>query len=288
MRITEVVSQGLTLDVLDDGPIDGDPVVLLHGFPERATSWRRVAPLLHQAGYRTLALDQRGYSPRARPQGRKYYSMGRLAGDVGALIDAIGMPVHLVGHDWGAGVGWVVAATSGDRVRSYTALSVPHPGAYARALRGRQGLKSWYMALFNLPWLPEFMAGHTGFMEWFLERSGMDREELERYRGEILRAGALTGGLNWYRGMGMDLKQRVPRVSIPATMVWSDGDIAIDRSGVLMCRDYCKGEYELIELKGVSHWIPTQAPEAAAEAILGRIRSVEPGGSPPADSSVVD
>ena len=91
--------------MLDEGPLDGVPVVLLHGFPERASTWRDVAPLLHARGFRTLAPDQRGYSPGARPPRRRDYRVALLAGDVVALIERIGRPVHLVGHDWGAVVG---------------------------------------------------------------------------------------------------------------------------------------------------------------------------------------
>ncbi len=109
-RITTVRNEGLAFDVLDEGPLDGAPVVLLHGFPERSSTWRHVAPILHDAGLRTLALDQRGYSPGARPRRRSAYKMHHLAGDVAALIGAVGGPVHLVGHDWGAAVGWAVAA----------------------------------------------------------------------------------------------------------------------------------------------------------------------------------
>ena len=127
-RITEVERAGLVLDVIDDGPLDGDVVVLLHGFPERATSWRLVAPLLHDAGYRTLAMDQRGYAPRARPRRRRDYRVAELEADVLALVDAAVGPggrVHLVGHDWGAVVGWAFAQHHGSRLHTFTAVSVP-------------------------------------------------------------------------------------------------------------------------------------------------------------------
>src|SRR3954467_12967075 len=97
-RITTISNEGLTFDVLDEGPEDGTPVVLLHGFPERSTSWREVAPILHAAGLRTFALDQRGYSPGARPGRRRDYRFSLLCGDVVALIEQIGSQVHLVGH----------------------------------------------------------------------------------------------------------------------------------------------------------------------------------------------
>jgi pimeloyl-ACP methyl ester carboxylesterase len=82
---------GLTFDVIDAGPADGEPVVLLHGFPQDSAAWNQVAPALHQHGLRTLAPDQRGYSPMARPRGRSYYRLRETAGDVLALLDAAGL-----------------------------------------------------------------------------------------------------------------------------------------------------------------------------------------------------
>ncbi|HYH33581.1 MAG TPA: alpha/beta fold hydrolase, partial [Nocardioides sp.] len=104
--IDSVTRDGLTFDVVDSGPASGEPVVLLHGFPERSTSWAAVAPRLHDEGLRTLALDQRGYSPGARPRGRAAYRLRHLVDDVVALVDEVGGPVHVVGHDWGAVVAW--------------------------------------------------------------------------------------------------------------------------------------------------------------------------------------
>ena len=122
MSIRTLHHDGLTFDVLDEGPRDGKPVVLLHGFPERSSTWRLVSPLLHQAGLRTIALDQRGYSPGARPRRRRDYRMHHLVGDVVALIDQVGEPVHLVGHDWGAAVGWAVTMRRPDQVVTRTML----------------------------------------------------------------------------------------------------------------------------------------------------------------------
>ena len=126
---------GLTFDVRDGGPTEGDPVVLLHGFPQDSTAWDHVAPGLHRHGLRTLAPDQRGYSPMARPRGpRAATGCARPTADVLALLDAAGLgSAHVVGHDWGGIVGWALAAWHPERVRTLTALSVPHPAAMARA-----------------------------------------------------------------------------------------------------------------------------------------------------------
>ena len=273
-RITTVRNEGLSFDVLDAGPADGTPVVLLHGFPERSTTWRLVAPILHDAGLRTLAIDQRGYSPGARPRGRKAYRVHHLVGDVVALIDAVGQPVHLVGHDWGSAVGWAVAGRFPDRVRTYTAVSVPHPAAFARALaKPAQRHKSRYMAFFNVPLVPELTARRAGGrFDVSMLKAGMTPDDVARFRTEIVEYGALRHALGWYRALPFSRGTSTDfQVTVPTTMVWSDRDIAITREGVDGTEQWVSAPYELVVLEGVSHWIPTQAPDELAAAVLRRI-----------------
>ena len=197
-RIDALHRQGLIFDVYDEGPVDGEVVVLLHGFPERSTTWRQVAPLLHERGYRTLALDQRGYSPGARPERRRDYRMVILADDVAALIDEVGGPVHLVGHDWGAVVGWTLAMVRPELLSTYTALSVAHPMAFLRAtFTSSQFRKSWYIAAFQLPRVAERLAAKPGGrFDRELRKGGMTEEEVARFRREIVDDGAMPYALN--------------------------------------------------------------------------------------------
>lgn len=274
-RIRVLHHDGLSFDVLDEGPEDGTPVVLLHGFPERSSTWRDVVPRLHAAGLRTFALDQRGYSPGARPRGRRSYRMRHLAGDVAALIERIGQPVHLVGHDWGAAVGWAVAGRFADRVLTYTAVSVPHPAAFARAMKSpSQRRRSRYMAVFNIPLLPELAARKPGgAFDQAMLKGGMTADEVARFRREIVEYGALRHALGWYRALPVTTPGSTDfQVRVPTTLVWSDRDIAIGREGVEGTARWVEAPYELVVLEGVSHWIPTQASEACADAILARVR----------------
>src|SRR5262249_45247144 len=103
---TQITRGALARNRTDTGPPDGEPVLLLHGFPQRSDSWDALVPLLVEAGYRTLAMDQRGYSPGARPVGRAAYRMTELVADAAAVIDHYGGSAHVVGHDWGAAVAW--------------------------------------------------------------------------------------------------------------------------------------------------------------------------------------
>jgi pimeloyl-ACP methyl ester carboxylesterase len=276
-RITSVRRDGLRFDVFDEGPLDGDVVVLLHGFPERSTTWRSVVPLLHERGYRTIAMDQRGYSPGARPKRRWSYRISQLTDDVLSLIDQVGAQVHLVGHDWGAVPAWAVAIERPEVLRTLTAVSVPHPMAFLRAMvTSRQFRKSYYIALFQLPFVPEWLAGKRGGrVDTALRKGGMSADEVARFRREIVDDGALHYALMWYRAVMM-VDPRLPphrKVRVPTTFVWSDGDVACDRRGAELTEEYVDGPYELVVLEGVTHWIPTQAPDALAEAIIKRIES---------------
>ena len=118
----------LTFEVLRAGPVDGPPVLLLHGWPQGARSFAEVLPLLAAEGLRCVAVEQRGYSPGARPVGTEHYRLDRLVADAAGVLDALGWSdAHVVGHDWGAAVGWALAARRPERVRTLTAVSIPHP-----------------------------------------------------------------------------------------------------------------------------------------------------------------
>lgn len=275
-RIASYSRGGLTFDVRDEGPLDGDPVLLLHGFPERASSWDAVAARLHAAGLRTVAPDQRGYSPRARPRTRWAYRASELVADVAALADEVGRPVHVVGHDWGAHVGWLLAARHPERVRSLTAASVPHPGAFLAACRRAGQLRlSWYFLLFMVPFLPEWSARHrSAKFDLELRKGGMTDDDVARFRREVVEYGALPGGLGWYRAIPFHPPGWARlQVSVPTTHVWSDGDVALTRLGAELSERFVTAPYELVVLEGVSHWIPNQAPDALADAVLARIAS---------------
>ena len=263
----------LVFDVTDSGPADGEVVVLLHGFPQNRHEWTGVAALLNDAGYRTLAPDQRGYSPGARPAGRRAYTQAQLVADALALIDASGAEqVHVVGHDWGAQVAWALASKHPDRLHTLTAVSVPHPLALAWAMPRGQALRSWYMAAFQLPFLPETVVP-TRIGVSLLSGSGLTPDQVRSYLEPLGRDG-LSAALNWYRALPWSQREKgyARPTTVPTTHVWSDGDVALTRKGAEATGRFVTAPYRFVELKGISHWIPDEAPDTLAELVLERIR----------------
>lgn len=273
VRVAEYSRDGLTFDVRDEGPLDAEQtVVLLHGFPQSSRTWAPVVPTLHQAGLRTLAPDLRGYSPRARPAGRAAYRIGAIADDVRALVDAAGLDrVHLVGHDWGGAAAWAMASRHADRVTSLTALSTPHPGALAWSLtHSGQGLKSWYLAAFQLPWLPERMVARG--LRGNLVKSGLPAEVADEYATRLADPAALRGALGWYRGIPASRADHVGRTTVPTTYAWGRKDFALGRAAAEATGRFVSAAYLFVELEA-GHWLPERHPDEVASLVLDRVSS---------------
>lgn len=277
-RMAAFTNDGLRFTVVDTGPEQGAPILLLHGFPQHGESWRATAEMLNTSGHRTLVPDQRGYCPDALPARRSDYRIDKLVGDVVALIQQAGLgPVHLVGHDWGAAVAWATAATHPDLVLSLTAVSVPHPLGFLKSmLSSRQALMSWYMVLFQLPRVPEKLFGSTDFGYQRLIASGQEPALARRDLEYLEHHGGITGALNWYRALPYSLTalQRLRQhVTVPTLQVWSDGDTAVNRKGHTLSSQFVDARWRLVALARVSHWIPDECPEELADLIDRHIRA---------------
>lgn len=271
---TERVKAGdIRLSVTLEG--DGDPVILLHGFPELAYSWRHQIPALAAAGYRAIAPDLRGYGASDRPSRVEDYGIQALAGDVVALMDALGLArAHVVGHDWGGSLAWVAATLHPDRVASLVILNSPHPVASAEARNEdpEQRAKSWYMLLFQFPGVAEAWLSSNDFhnlREMVFRNAApgtLGAEDEAVFVDAFAKEGALTAALNYYRAnmpaaAWLRPPPQLPPVTVPTMVVWGEADTYLGLG--LLERSITKvaGPLRVERLPGVSHWVQQEAPD---------------------------
>ena len=276
MPTTQHDVNGITLSVTTDGPDDGPPVLLLHGFPDSAELWRHQVPALAGAGYRVVAPDLRGFGASSRPAEVSAYRMRTLIGDVTGLLDELDVPsTAVVGHDWGAGLAWATAMLAPERVSSLVTLSVGHPSA--RALAGwEQSELSWYMLWFLLPDVAETVMPRD---DWaFLRRWGWrdpsDGVDQLRQLDDLARPGALTAALNWYRAnidprtFAAPAADALPHVACPTMGVWSDRDPFLTEAQMTGSARFVDGPWRYERVTGVDHWLPVRAPEQVTALLL--------------------
>ncbi len=268
VTVRDFPHDGLLFHVTDSGPRWGTAIVLLHGFPQDASSWDGVSHMLNDAGFRTLALQQRGYGRHNAPSAVHAYGLDALAGDVHALLDAAGLErAHVVGHDWGGAVAWHLAGTS-PRIITMTSLSTPHPEALAWSFtHSKQALTSLYMALFQLPRLPERVLAPR--LHTFFVRNGLPPDHAARYADRFAEPATLTGPMNWYRAM-LRTRTTTPRSAVPTTYLWGSEDFALGSAAARRTCSYALGDYRFLEVRA-GHWLPETHPGLVAEEIIHRV-----------------
>jgi pimeloyl-ACP methyl ester carboxylesterase len=284
MQVRRVAANGLSFEVLEWG--SGDRLALcLHGFPELAVSWRRQAEQLAELGYRIWAPNQRGYGRTTRPRQCAAYRLEHLLDDAGSLIDASGASsVTLIGHDWGAFVAWWFAIRRLRPIERLVILNVPHPAVFRARLRGRQLLRSWYAAFFQLPWLPERVLGFAAAapLVYAIRATSCDPRRIpsdliEAYRLHACTPGALTAMLDWYRanitggGIVAQFQRGIDVIDVPTLMLWGERDAALGKETTVGTERYVR-DLTLRYLPGVSHWLQHEAPETVNAMLAAFLR----------------
>ena len=257
------------------GPADGEVVILLHGYPQCSWEWHHQMPALAAAGYRAVAPDQRGYSPGARPSGVEHYDQRSLVGDVLAIADRVGADrFHLVGHDWGAILAWHVAGWHPERLRTLTIVSVPHPAAFARALRDPstdQGERSAYIQTFKDHREAELL-GSAEQLRTAFDASGLAGHDVEEHVRVLSDPGALEAATHWYRAFDF-LAGDLGPIDVPTLFVWSTDDVALGPDGARWTAEHVRAPYRFEVLEGVGHWIPEAEPERFNALLLDHLAS---------------
>jgi pimeloyl-ACP methyl ester carboxylesterase len=234
------------LSVAEAGDPSGEPVVLLHGFPEHSHSWRFQLPALAEAGYHAVAPDLRGYGGSDRPTAVEAYAAPALVGDVAGLIRALGHErAHVVGHDWGGGLAWGLAGNLPEVVRSLTILNAPQGPVSARLRREDAGqrAKSWYMLLFQFPGVAE---------AWLSD------DDFANLRGFVFDTAA-PGTFP-------------PEITVPTRIIWGEADAYMSPPLLERSAATVTGPLRVERLPGVSHWVQQEVPDRVNELLLDFLR----------------
>ncbi len=275
---TYIETNGVHLHVVLAGPKDGPPLVLLHGFPEYWGGWLKNIPALANAGFRVIVPDQRGYNLSDKPSSIEHYKTELLAADILGLIKALGYEkVNLVGHDWGGIVAWAFGMYFPENLIKLSILNVPHPMVMRKFLAKdiRQIFHSWYVFMFQLPSLPEFLLGNNYFggAEFMLQASRKPATfapaEITEYKLAWGQPNALTSMINWYRAM---LKRststpRSRRIQAPTLLLWGKRDVALSHRMAQPSIDLCE-HGQLIFFEDASHWLQHDKPEEINQLLI--------------------
>ncbi len=287
------VVNGVRLHYVECG--SGPLVVLLHGFPEFWYAWRHQIPVLAAAGYRVIALDQRGYNLSDKPKGVGHYCLEALLGDVLGIIRHAGeQSAVVVGHDWGGAIAWNFAMRHPEAVDRLIVLNAPHPHRFLEEITGFSQLrKSWYMFLFQLPWLPERLlrSGDYAGLERTLRNDPIhpgvfSDADIAHHKQAIAQPGALTATINYYRALfrinPFVYKQAITRIDIPTLLIWGEQDRYL---GIRLTEglEPWVPKLQLERIPDASHWVQAEVPERVNALMLDFLRT--PDGIPPVISS---
>ena len=266
----------LKLSYLDSAPGDAErpTVLLLHGFPDEATLWSEQITALHAAGYRCIAPDTVGCGESDIAPRLDDYRALEIVGDHLALLDELGISrAHVVGHDWGAALAWLLAGHHPDRVRSLAVLGVGHPTAYAHAGL-KQKLLAWYTYYFLLAGISDRLLQGDSLLS--LTRYFQYPHKalvLQRLR----RPGRMTAALRIYRAnVATILLRRHPKPASPTLGIWAEGDRFLVESQMTRSADWVDGPWRYERFPG-DHWTPIGEAARLNEALLRHLRNTSTG-----------
>lgn len=249
---------------------EGRPVVLLHGFPDSGRVWRHQVPALTAAGFQVIVPDMRGYGESDKPTDIDAYGGFALATDVIAVLDSLEIErAHIVGHDWGAAVAWVLGSFFPDRVDHLVAMSVGHPATFHGGGYD-QYEKSWYMLLFQFPDVAEQWLSEN---DWARFRAWGHHPDEEAVIAALERNDSLTPGLNWYRA-NMKPESFVgtpfefPKVGSSTLAIWSSGDHALTEGQLTRSADLVSGPWTYQRLESAGHWMQLDDPDTINDLLV--------------------
>ena len=261
----------LTFTVDIAGAAGAEPILLLHGFPETRHMWRHQLEALAGAGFRAIAPDQRGYSSGARPPEESAYATDLIVRDALALMDALNAPrFHLIGHDWGGQIAWLIAAAHKPRVKSLAVLSRPHPAAFARAMKedAAQAERSRHHRAFREgDALKRMREANLKPLSAALEAQGVPAANAAVYIRALSEPGAIEAAMNWYRASGL-AGSDIPPVSVPTLYIWGTSDATVGRTAAEFTKDFVQSPYTFTEMEDAGHFLVDQFPAETNKHLL--------------------
>jgi len=273
---TQILNVGdcrLTVDTA--GPDTGPAVLMLHGFPQNRHMWRYQLNALEEKGFRAIAPDQRGYSTNARPSEVAAYTTDCLTRDALGLMDACGARrFHLVGHDWGGQLAWLIAAANPERVATLTVLSRPHPTAFTRAMAEdpeQAGRSRHHRGFREDDAITRLRQDNFKWLRSGLEQGGVPAAYVNLYLAMLAEDCALESAVNWYRAN--TIASATPPVSMPTLYVWGSADATVGRRAAELTAEFVRAPYKFVELEGGGHFIVDQFPDRIAELLLEHLQT---------------
>ncbi len=276
-----IPTNGIQLHIAEAGERGKPMLILLHGFPEFWYAWIHQIEFFAEQGFHVLAPDQRGYNLSDKPHGIKNYGLDELCKDIIGILDYEQVQkCFLIGHDWGAMVAWGLGMKFPERFYKLGIINVPHPTIMKKSLKTnpRQRKKSAYMFFFQLPWLPEYILGKDNFLKLVktlkknTKKGAFTDEELEIYRKAWGQKGALTGMLNWYRGIfrAAPTRGKTNRIVIPTHIFWGENDYVLGRDLAEQSMKYL--DFGEITFYQATHWIMHEIPDILNPDLLAFLR----------------
>jgi pimeloyl-ACP methyl ester carboxylesterase len=278
IRTMQVPASAYVFDVDVAGELGRPLVLLLHGFPQTSYSFRHALPALAEAGYLAVAPNQRGYSPGARPTEVADYGTQYLTADALAIATEFGARrFHLVGHDWGGQLAWLIAAAQPTRLLSLTVLSRPHPAAFASALKtdAEQSERSRHHRAFSDPnTAARLLEKGAGRLRKSLAGQGVAEADIDAYLSRVGDPAALEAALQWYRAAqsGGGLGTPLGAIEVPTLYVWGDADSTVGRAAAEATAEYVKGPYRFEVIAGAGHFLTDQVAPQVTSLLLEHIQ----------------
>ncbi len=262
--------EGVELSFIDEG--EGPAVLLLHGFPDSSHVWRHQVPALVSAGYRVIAPDNRGTGQSGIPLGAEQYTLTEIVADLLAILDQCAVQrVAVVGHDWGAVIGWALLDNIGARASCFVPMSVGAPQCYVACDDIRQKEMSWYTLMFQLEAVPEQMLSRD---DWKLFRQWTRHHgETDHCISRLSRQGRLTAAINIYRANIMDmlLSGKEYSSAAPTLGLWSAQDHYLLEEQMLASGRYVNAQWLYERVDDASHWMMLDRPEHINRLLLNFI-----------------